>query len=602
MLPKMAVAARSHAAMLCIVTVVACFLFAGVLSSRPLLTHEGAETYRRVHEYQQELRNGNWLPQIFPDAVRGAGSAFPSFYPPFAYIVAASLAFLFGDIVWGVNIALLLAVILSGWAMYWCVLVINADRRVALASALLYISFPYRFVDVFVRGAFAESWSFVWMPLVVAGAWATFTRRRLVWYLPVAWAGLLLTHTVLSLYFLLVFGLVALLALRWSGWRTATLLAVGLALGAGLSAWYLLPQQHLLPAVRAHDPHLLAADRAFVESQRVSPRHLTGRWNNGWRGPDATYTYTDGTGSCPHYYCGLTFEVGTGSYLMITLLVAWYSSLVLARVRRRRAPPGHPLVTWLVSVAVVAYVLYLAFVLHPGFFLRPLPKAFGYIQYPWRLMGPIALLAALVVGVLAATRFFPRWVRYSVVATCALVAVTVPRFQREAAYLQTDESGIVASIAANGDRGFTVQGEYLPNGIDPYDVGPHLISAPEVRGAGHVLQWERKHGDVYATVRVDAPSTVVFPVLYYDFYRVGGAARTINVQGLLGARVAPGEHTLRVSHGPTAVNLVGFAISFLSAALLVLLARSRRFRSYAATPVTRHADNRRVEDPSPLPS
>jgi hypothetical protein len=94
----------------------------------------------------------------------------------------------------------------------------------------------------------------------------------------------------------------------------------------------------------------------------------------------------------------------------------------------------------------------------------------------------------------------------------------------------------------------------------------------------------------------------VFPVLYYGFYRVGGAARTINVQGLLGARVAPGEHTLHVSHGPTAGNLVGFAISFLSAALLVLLARSRRFRSYAAPPVTRRADNRRVEDPSLLPS
>ncbi len=90
-----------------------------------------------------------------------------------------------------------------------------------------------------------------------------------MWYLPVAWAGLLLTHTVLSLYFLLVFGLLVLLAMRWSGWRTAALLTVGLALGAGLSGWYLLPQQHLLPAVRAHDPHLVTADRAFVESQRV---------------------------------------------------------------------------------------------------------------------------------------------------------------------------------------------------------------------------------------------------------------------------------------------------------------------------------------------
>ena len=586
---------RSHAAMLCILALVGLFLFAGAMSSRPLLTHEGADTYRRVHEYQQELRNGNWFPQVFPDAVRGAGSAFPSLYPPFAYIVAVALAFVFGNIVWGVNLAFLLAVIFSAWAMYWCVLVINADRRVALASALLYISFPYRFVDVFVRGALAESWSFVWMPLVVAGAWATFTRRRLVWYLPVAWAGLFLTHTVMSLYFVVVFVLLALLALRWRGWRTVALLAVGLALGAGLSAWYLLPQQHLLPAVRAHDPHLLAADRAFVESQRVSPHQLTGRWNNGWRGPDSVYITMNGP--CPHLYCGLTFDVGTASYLMAALATAWYASLVLARVRRRRAPPGHPLVTWLLSVALVAYVTYVAFMLRPGFFLRFLPQGFGYIQYPWRLLGPMALLAALVVGVVAATRAFPRWVGYSVVVIAALVAVTVPRYQKEPEYLQTTARGIVASIRANGDRGFTTQGEYLPNGLAG-NVGAYLISAPEVRGRGRVLRWNRSRGDLDATVTVDAPSTVVFPILYYDFYRVGGADRTVNVHGLLGARVAPGRHELHVWHGPTTIDLAAFAITLLSAVLLVLVVRMRRFASWAATAGARTGGERPVEDAS----
>jgi hypothetical protein len=411
---------------------------------------------------------------------------------------------------------------------------------------------------------------------------------------------LLLTHTVISLYFALVFGLLMLLAVRWSGWRAAALLAAGLVLGAGLSAWYLLPQQHLLPAVRAHDPHLLAADRAFVESQRVPPRHLTGRWNNGWRGPDATYTYPDGTGSCPHYYCGLTFEVGTGSYLMVALLVAWYAALALARVRRRRAPPGHPLVTWLVGSAFVAYVVYLAFMLQPGFFLRFLPKAFGYIQYPWRLMGPLAVLAALVVGVLAASRFFPRWVRSSTIAVCALVAVTVPRFQKEASYMQIDERSIVASIATDGDRGFTVQGEYLPNGIDPYNVGPDLVPVPEVRGSGHVLRWDRKHGDVYVTVTARATSTVVFPILYYDFYRVTGANRTINARGLLGAVVSPGVHELHVSHGPTAVNFAAFGITLLSAALLVLVVRRRGFASPGARTMTVETMNRRAEDPSPV--
>jgi hypothetical protein len=217
-------------------------------------------------------------------------------------------------------------------------------------------------------------------------------------------------------------------------------------------------------------------------------------------------------------------------------------------------------------------------------------------------MGPIALLAALVVGVLAASRMFPRWVRSSVVVICALVAVTVPRFQKEADYLQTDERAIVAGIAPNGDRGFTALGEYAPDDIDPFDLDRELVSAPEVRGSGRVLRWERRHGDVYATVSVDGPSTVVFPILYYDFYRVAGADRTVNVQGLLGARVPPGEHRLHVSHGPTAVNVAAFAITFLSAIILVLLVRTRRFAPASAIPGARRTENRRVEDPRPLRS
>lgn len=165
--------------------------------------------------------------------------------------------------------------------------------------------------------------------------------------------------------------------------------------------------------------------------------------------------------------------------------------------------------------------------------------------------------------------------------------------------MQIDERSIVGSIATDGDRGFTVQGEYLPNAIDPYNVGPDLVPAPQVRGSGRVLRWQRKHADVYATVTAGATSTVVFPILYYDFYRVTGASRTVNVRGLLGAVVTPGLHELHVSHGPTAVNYAGFGITLLSAALLVLLVRRRGFSSGART-ATVETMNRRAEDPSPV--
>ena len=105
--------------------------------------------------------------------------------------------------------------------MYFMGVVITRNRLAAVIAAVLYVSFPYRLVDVFVRGALAESWSFVWFPLILAGTWRGLANRRVPWYLPVAWAGLLLTHLPTALYFVFPFGILLFLGLWREGWRVA---------------------------------------------------------------------------------------------------------------------------------------------------------------------------------------------------------------------------------------------------------------------------------------------------------------------------------------------------------------------------------------------
>src|SRR5207244_876935 len=239
-------AARSDVLMLVLIAGASCFLYAALFSRFPLTTHEGLETYIRTHQYLQELGHGHWIPQVFPAAVRGAGSAFPSFYPPFAHMTTVALSFVLRDVVRGVNISLLFSVVLSGWAMYFCIVVLTRNKPVALAAALLYISFPYRFVDVFVRGALAESWSFVWFPLILAGTWRAIADRRTPWYLPVAWAGLVLTHLPTALYFGFPYGILLLLGLWRAAWRVAAGLAAAFVLALGLTAWFLVPPQVML--------------------------------------------------------------------------------------------------------------------------------------------------------------------------------------------------------------------------------------------------------------------------------------------------------------------------------------------------------------------
>jgi hypothetical protein len=569
---------------LAVITGVACLLFAALFSGDPLITHEGLETYFRTHQYLEEFGNGHWVPQLLPDAVRGAGAAFPTFYPPFAYLVAALLAFVSRDVVRGVNLALLLSVILSGWAMYFMVVVIGRNRVVAAAAAMLYLSFPYRFVDVFVRGALAESWSFVWFPLIVAGTWRVLTERRLHWLLPVSWAGLLLTHVPTALYFVFPYAALLGFGLWRGGWRPGAVLVGAFALGLGLAAWFIAPQQAMLRDVRASDATTFHADDDFVHRARVHGHQVLGTWRNGWRGPDHDLILEDGR-RCPRFYCLHSFVLGTGHVVML-VLVAAVAVAVLGAAARHRPLDAAQRAPLLASAAfLMTYGVSIAFMVTPRTFLRVLPGSYGYIQYPWRLLAMVAFLATAIVALLLSSGLLGRHIALLVLAISAVIVFTVPSVQRSPAFERgVDHDDLEALVPTKGDRGFTAVGEYLPREVDADNIEPYLIDEPQVQGDGRVLRWARNDGDLDAELVLRDDSVVVFPLLYYDVYRVTapgrGRLQTFSADGLLAARAPAGTKSVRVTHGLTAVGWLGLATTSLSAFVLAAttLRRHRRVR------------------------
>ena len=593
---------RTHLLWLALIAGATCLLYSALFSRDPLTTHEGFDLYFRTHEYLEEFGNGHWVPQLLPGAVRGAGSAFPSFYPPVAYLVASLLSFVTGDLVRGVNLALLLSVVLSGWSMYFMVVVVTRNRLAAAVAALLYLTFPYRFVDVFVRGALAESWSFVWFPLILAGTWRAVADRRVPWYLPVAWAGLVLTHVPTALYFGFPYGALLLVGLWREGWRVAAGLVAAFVLALGLTAWFVVPQQRMLGDVGASDATALHADADFVQLGRVSPGKLVGDWRNGWRGPDHDFILPDGT-ACPRIYCGRSFVLGTGHLVMLALVAGSAAVLLRGRARRGRVPEQQRRI-WVVAALLAAYAFNLAFVISPRTFLRVLPSIFGYIQYPWRVVGILAFLAATILAIVISSQLLPRWVTGCVLVLTAVIALIVPAVQRSPAFYRgVDERELEVLLPSRGDRGFTVEGEYLPKDVNPYDIGPYLIDAPEVRGEGRVVRWGRVNGDLDVELDLPAAATVVFPLLYYDVYRVtaGGAGRldSFPSRGLLAARVPAGTTTVHVSHGVTPAGWLGAAVSVLAALVLAgaVVLRRRREASRAEARDTMPADSEAPSTP-----
>ena len=224
--------------------------------------HDAKNSVYFLYEFDKSIRDGILWPRWGPDWGFGYGYPFWNIYAPLAYYVG-EVALLVGfDWVAAVKLVFALSFLGSAAAMYMFVRRLFGSAAAAI-SGLAYVYAPYHLFDVYVRAALAESFSFVFIPLVFWGFFELIDRPRIraVVGAGLAYAGLVLTSNVLLVLITPVLGLmiVVLVLMRLreghgaaSGWRQSPAIArrlaslalpsmLGLALGFGLLAAFLLP-------------------------------------------------------------------------------------------------------------------------------------------------------------------------------------------------------------------------------------------------------------------------------------------------------------------------------------------------------------------------
>lgn len=183
-------------------------------------------------QFSRQFWHGDLYPRWL-DRSYGTGSPVFYYYAPLSFYVVALFAWA------GAYPSLIAGFILlhaaSGAAMWqWLK---DQGERMALAGTLTYMVLPYHLIDFGRRGALAEFAAFVFVPLVALGM----EKRRTV-LLAVAYAALILSHLPVAL--LSSAFLIPILIRR--SWEHVA----GLALGAGLAAFYWLPAVQLMPMIR----------------------------------------------------------------------------------------------------------------------------------------------------------------------------------------------------------------------------------------------------------------------------------------------------------------------------------------------------------------
>ena len=191
--------------------------------------------------------SGDLYPRWLADMNAGLGSPNFFFQPPVpSYGSAIFWPLVANHDPYGfhaIGLSCVLAVILSGFAVYfWCRSF--TSPAASLFAGLIYVILPYHLaVNVYTRGAASELWANVWTPLILLAVNRIIQGSK--WGFPgliASYALLVLNHLPTTLCFSLV-PLFAALFLSEAGQRirTAVKTAMAMAIGIGIAACYLFP-------------------------------------------------------------------------------------------------------------------------------------------------------------------------------------------------------------------------------------------------------------------------------------------------------------------------------------------------------------------------
>lgn len=180
-----------------------CIPLLDLLNSGLPVTHDGQDHVARIANFYQNLQEGNIIPRWASSLNWGYGHPILMFLYPLPSYTTSIFHFIGFNLVDGMKIVFALSFVLSGLTMYLWMRSISNDYAGFIAG-MLYMFAPYRFVDLYVRGAIGEHVAFVFPPLILFFLYQI-SKKNSYWFMMggiLSLGGLILSHNAITLMFL----------------------------------------------------------------------------------------------------------------------------------------------------------------------------------------------------------------------------------------------------------------------------------------------------------------------------------------------------------------------------------------------------------------
>lgn len=184
-----------------IIVVVSLFLAIPLLSSKlDVSTDDGIQHLCRLIGTWQSITQNKELGAVFENFCNDFGYSWNIFYSPITAYIPLIFKVFTNSFTVVLKISLWAMLMISGFTMYLFAKKISPNSNIALFASILYMIFPYHLTDMYIRIAFAEHASFIFLPLVFLGLYEILQQNKKSIYFIVGMVGMILTHTVMSMF------------------------------------------------------------------------------------------------------------------------------------------------------------------------------------------------------------------------------------------------------------------------------------------------------------------------------------------------------------------------------------------------------------------
>jgi hypothetical protein len=559
------------------------FLVVGVLcvlALWPFISRAGLpqETDAELHifrlaELSYLVQGGEWYPRWAPNFYHAYGYPIFNYYAPLSYYAGLPVELLpWFDAVTAVKFVFMLGLCLGAGGMYGFVRD-NWGRPAGYVAAAVFLYTPYvQYIDPHVRGVLAESFAIGLFPLAL---WLVdkLLRRPTAWRwltAVLAAAAVLLSHNLLGPLF---FGLL----LAWVGWtwlgkrlrqndvpgKQVTLACGALLLALALSAFFWLP--------------------VFLERDAVNLVTLIGQDNN---------------------YDFRTHFLSLREMLLPSMLLDWGATepafrFNLGLAQWLLAGVGLVMLVWGKALRRFEAAFFglatavLLFLMLPGSTVVWESVSFlPYFQFPWRLLGTVAPLLAVLAGVgvsawAPSSAVVKKWAGGLTAVCVALPLLLALPLSQPAPWPEFGEVNVLRmSLIENTGRwlGTTSTADYVPATVDMLPPREGAVVGPlgEGREPDRVNRKALPPGVIVDTelikplhtrYQISAPEDFLLRLFLFQFpgWRVWVDGELVEPElgrpeGFIVVPVPAGEHVVDVAFGSTPPRTWGAALSL--AALL----------------------------------